>query len=114
MGTSRLLIGREAWGRGPPAYPVGGRFPEGLFANFLFAKRSQPGQAGASRPSKGRDVVLRGIPPFGRKGCLPPGYISPNQPQKFYFIQQKSEKKKERRGSGEALFTRRFGGIFLF
>jgi hypothetical protein len=36
----------------------------------------------------------------------PPGYISPNQPQKVYFIQQKSEKKKERRESGEALFTR--------
>jgi hypothetical protein len=24
---------------------------------------------------------------------VPPGYISPNLPQKFYFIQQKSEKK---------------------
>jgi hypothetical protein len=50
----------------------------------------------------------------------PPDYISPNLSQKFYFIQQKSEEKKrkrgeeERRGSGEALFTRRFGGIFSF
>jgi hypothetical protein len=39
-GTSRPLIGREAWGRGPPAQPAGGMFekyfeapPEGLFAN---------------------------------------------------------------------------------
>jgi hypothetical protein len=47
---------------------------------------------GASRPPNGRDVVLRGIPPFGRAGGTP-GYISPNLPQKFYFIQQKSEKK---------------------
>jgi hypothetical protein len=67
-------------------------------------------------------VVLRGIPPFDRAGG-PPSYISPNLPQKFYFIQQKSEKKErekrkreeeERRGSSEALFTRRFGGIFSF
>jgi hypothetical protein len=50
MGSSRPLIGREAWGRGPPAHPTGGRFqnflqapPEGLFMNkkfFLFVKRS--------------------------------------------------------------------------
>jgi hypothetical protein len=49
MGTSRPLIRREAWGRGPPAHPTGGRFqnflqapPKGLFMNkffFLFAKR---------------------------------------------------------------------------
>jgi hypothetical protein len=51
------------------------------------------------------------------------GYISPNLPRKFHFIQQKSEKREreerkrkeeERRGSGEALSTRRFGGIFSF
>jgi hypothetical protein len=65
MGTSRTLIGREAWGRGPPAHPAGGRFenyfqapPEGLFANkksFLIAKRSL---RQASRPASGREVPL--------------------------------------------------------
>jgi hypothetical protein len=118
MGTSRPLIGREAWGRGPPAHPVGGRFPKGLFANFLFAKRSLTGQAGASRPSKGRDVVLRGIPPFGRAG-RPPRLYKPEPAPKILFYSEKIRRKKkrgeeERRGSGEALFTRRFGGIFLF
>jgi hypothetical protein len=42
IGTSRPLIRRETWGRGPPAHPAGGRFPEGLFTNkkvILFAKR---------------------------------------------------------------------------
>jgi hypothetical protein len=63
MGTSRLLIGREAWGRGPPAQPAGGRFqkyfeapPEGLFTNkksFLFAKKSL---RQASHPASGREV----------------------------------------------------------
>jgi hypothetical protein len=63
MGTSRSLIGREAWSRGPPAPPAGGRFekyfeapPEGLFANkksFLFVKRSL---RQASRPASGREA----------------------------------------------------------
>jgi hypothetical protein len=105
-------------GPGTSPYPVGGRFPEGLFANFLFAKRSQPGQAGASRPSKGRDVVLRGIPPFGRAGC-PPRLYKPEAAPKISFYSAKIRKKRkrgeeERRGSSEALFTLRFGGIFLF
>jgi hypothetical protein len=65
MGTSCPLIGREAWGRGPPAPPAGGRFEKyfeapskGLFANkksFLFAKRSL---RQASRPASGREVPL--------------------------------------------------------
>jgi hypothetical protein len=65
MGTSRPLIGREAWGRGLPAQPAGGRFqkyfearPESLFANkksFLFAKRSL---RHASCPASGREVLL--------------------------------------------------------
>jgi hypothetical protein len=47
MGASRPINGREAWGRRPPAHPMGGRsenfsqaLPEGFFANkklFLFA-----------------------------------------------------------------------------
>jgi hypothetical protein len=63
MGTSRPLIGREAWGRGPPAHPAGRRFqkffqapPEGLFTNnksFLFVKRSL---RQASRPASGREA----------------------------------------------------------
>jgi hypothetical protein len=97
---------------------VGGTFPESLFVNFLFAKRSLLGQAGASRPSKGRDVVLRGIPSFGQAGC-PPRLYKPESAPKFSFYSSKIRKKRkkgeeERRGSGEALFTRRFGGIFSF
>jgi hypothetical protein len=55
MGTSLPLIGREAWGRGPPAHPAGARFPEGLFANkkiFLFTKRSRRGRP--AHPTGGR------------------------------------------------------------
>jgi hypothetical protein len=65
MGTSRPLIGREAGGRGPPAHPAGGRFPEGFFANnkvILFAKRS-----------------LRG-PPAHWPGWRPPAHWSGGMP----------------------------------
>jgi hypothetical protein len=65
MDTSRPLIGREAFGRGPAAHPAGGRSqinfeapPEGLFANkksFLFVKRSL---RQASRSASGREVPL--------------------------------------------------------
>jgi hypothetical protein len=75
---------------------VGGTFPESLFVNFLFAKRSLPGQAGASRTSKGRDVVLRGIPPFGRAGC-PPRLYKPEPASKILFYSAKIRKKKERK-----------------
>jgi hypothetical protein len=78
---------------------------------ILFVKRFLP-------VDRAGNVGPRGIPPVGRAGGLP-GYISPHLPQKYHFIQQKSEKKRkggeeERRESGEALFTRRFGGIFSF
>jgi hypothetical protein len=65
MGTSRPLIEREAWSRGPSAQPAGGMFqkyfeapPEGLFANkkiFLFAKWSL---RQASRPASGQEASL--------------------------------------------------------
>jgi hypothetical protein len=57
---------------------------------------------------------------------VPSAYISPHLPPNSHFVQQKLEKKrkggeeerkggeKERRGNGEALFTRRFGGILSF
>jgi hypothetical protein len=54
----------------------------------------------------------------GRGGTFHYHYISPQLPPNSHIIQQKSEKRKggeeERRGSGEALFTRRFGDIFSF
>jgi hypothetical protein len=57
MGTSCPLIGPEAWGRGPPAQPAGGRFQkyfeaplESLFANkksyLLFLIREEVPEAG--------------------------------------------------------------------
>jgi hypothetical protein len=52
----------------------------------------------------------------GREVPLP--YISPHLPPKFPFYLAKKKKRKggeeERRGSGETLFTRRFGDIFSF
>jgi hypothetical protein len=48
--------------------------------------------------------VLRGIPPIGRAGGHPTGYISRNLPQKCHFIQQKLEKREreERKREEEA------------
>jgi hypothetical protein len=58
---------------------------------------------GASRPLGGREF---------------PRYISLHLSLNSHFIQKNQKKRKrgeeERRGSGEALFTRRFGGIFSF
>jgi hypothetical protein len=50
---------------------------------------------------------------------VPSPYISPHLTSKFPFYSAKTRKKRkereeERRGSGEALFTHRFGGIFSF
>jgi hypothetical protein len=78
--------------------------PRGPLTNFLFAKRSLPGQAGASRPLVGRDG---------------PRLYKPEPAPKISFYSAKIRKKRkkgeeERRESGEALFTRRFGGIFSF
>jgi hypothetical protein len=73
---------------GHPAHPTGGRFPRG-----------------ASRPSNGRNVI--------------PHYLSPPLTPNSHNIHQKSTKKKkrrgreERRGSDEALSTRRFAGIII-
>jgi hypothetical protein len=98
IGTSRPLIGQETWGPGPPAHPAGGRFPEGLFANkkvILFAKRSLRGYP--AHPKGGRWCRGASRPLVGQE--VPPGYISPQLPLNFHFIQQKSEKKKKgRRG----------------
>jgi hypothetical protein len=45
------------------------------------------------------------MPPFGRAGGPFTGYISPNLPRKFHFIQQKSEKREreERKREEEAV-----------
>jgi hypothetical protein len=64
MGTSRPINGQEAWGRGPPAHPTGGRSqnyfqapPEGLFANkktFLIREEAPE----TSRPPNGQEVPI--------------------------------------------------------
>jgi hypothetical protein len=95
MGTFRPLIGRETWGRGPSAHPAGGRSLEGLLANKSYLIREEF-SAGASRPSNGREVVPRGIPPVGRAGGSP-GYISPHLPQNCHFIQKKKEREERKR-----------------
>jgi hypothetical protein len=122
MGASRPINGREAWSRRPPAHPTGGRFQnfsqtpsESLFANknfFLFAKRplTRP-QRHPTRPTGGR--FPEGHP------ARPTGLYKPPPTPKFPYYSAKIRKKRkggeeERRGSGEALFTRRFGGIFSF
>jgi hypothetical protein len=128
MGTSHPINGRKAWRRKPPAHPTGERFqifsqapPEGLFANKILIREETPDTAaGASRPPNGREV--RG--PYGGASCplggleVPQPLYKPPSP-KFPFYSAKFKKKRkggeeERRESGKALFTRRFGGIFSF
>jgi hypothetical protein len=125
----------------PPVRSTGGRSqnfsqapPERLFANkklFLFAKRPLtrprrhpiPPTGGRSpeghpaRPTGGRFPREASRPPNGRD--VPPPLYKPPPTPKFLYYSAKIRKKRkgeeeERRGSGEALFTRRFGGIFSF
>jgi hypothetical protein len=78
---------------------------------------------GASRPPNGREMrspySAEGHPARWAGGRFPFPCISPHLPPEFSFYSAKTRKKRkggeeERRGSGEALFTRRFGGIFSF
>jgi hypothetical protein len=80
-GTSRPSNGRDV--------------PRGPLREFLICEKVPAGAGGGIPPIQRAGCCPEGHP--GRAGC-PPGYISPYQPQKLYFIQQKSEKKKERRG----------------
>jgi hypothetical protein len=141
MGTSRPINGREAWGRRPPAHPTGGRSkifsqvpPEGLFANkklFLFAKkpltrpRRHPARPTGGRSPEGHPALPTGGRFPGRasgppnvRDVPPPLYKPPATPKFSYYSAKIKKKRKggeeERRESGEALFTRRFGGIFSF
>jgi hypothetical protein len=98
---------------------------EGLFTNkklFLFAKRPlmrprrHPTEGHPARPTGGRFPKGASRPPNGRN--VPSVYKPPPTP-KFLYYSAKIWKKRnggeeERRGSGEALFTRRFAGTFSF
>jgi hypothetical protein len=113
-GTSRPLIGQEATSR-----PHSGReVPRGTLREFLICEEVPVGPC-------------RGIPPNHRAGCCPEGHpalwsggraprlYKPQPAPKISFYPGKIRKKrkreeKERRGRGEAVFTRRFGGIFSF
>jgi hypothetical protein len=113
MGTSRQINGREAWGRRPPAHPMGGRSqnisqapPEGLFTNkklFLFAKRPQTRpRRHPALPTGGRSP--EGHPALPTGGMFPHHYLSPHPPPNSHIIQQESRKKerKERKRGEEA------------
>jgi hypothetical protein len=84
---------------------------------FLIREEAPDASRGAGG---GREVVPRGIPPVRRAGgSPPPRYISSPLASKFPFYSAKIRKKRKggeegRRGSGEALLTRRFGDIFSF
>jgi hypothetical protein len=105
---------REAWGRRPPAHPIGGRSqkffqtsPEGLFTNkkfFLFAKRPlRRPRRHPARPTGGR--FPEGHPACPTGGTFHYHYISPHLPPNSYIIQQKSRKKErdERKRGEEAV-----------
>jgi hypothetical protein len=82
---------------------VGGRFPEGLFANKKVKTYSRRGPCGGVLPIQRAGGVPRGILPIRQAGG-PPGCISPHLPLNFHFIQQKPEKKEreERKREEEA------------
>jgi hypothetical protein len=72
--------------------PSGREVPRGSLREFFIYEEVPAGPCGGIPPNQRAGCCPEGHPALW-SGGRPPGYISPNLPQKFHFIQEKLGKK---------------------